>query len=72
MDLERHIHQYITGISNGGTAASLKTIRNVPSNQHSMESTQVSASPTSDAGNQAIVTLLQKINHELKVCVFDF
>lgn len=46
-DLECHIHQYITGISNGGTAASLKTIRNIASTQHSIESTQISGSPTS-------------------------
>lgn len=66
-DLECHIHQYIAGISNGGTAASLKTIRNIASTQHSMESTQISGSPiSSDVGNQAIVSLLQKINYELK------
>ncbi|KAI6237412.1 Acetylcholine receptor subunit alpha-type acr-16 [Aphelenchoides besseyi] len=67
IDIERQIQQYITGISNGGTAAAFKTIRNGTSTQHSLESTQLgSVSPASDSGNQAILVLLQKISFELK------
>ncbi|KAI6217845.1 Acetylcholine receptor subunit alpha-type acr-16 [Aphelenchoides fujianensis] len=63
IDIERQIQQYITGMSNGGTATAFKTIRN---GGHSIDSTLVSVSPASDAGNQAILALLQKISYELK------